>query len=134
MDNGRIVLMVALVGLLTIVLAFRALADGEEPVTINAGDLGETFELHAGETLVIELVSNPTTGYRWQAVSGQPVVEQLGEARFTPESDRVGAGGVESLRFRAAVPGETQLELVYRRPWEEDVDPLEQFAVRVVVK
>ena len=46
----------------------------------------------------------------------------------------VGAGGREVLRFEAQQPGTTTLELVYHRPWEKDVEPLERFTVEVVVE
>ena len=133
-DNASVIVMAGLVGLLTILLMIRAFTDDDPPVTINADDMGETFELTEGQRLVVELVSNPTTGYRWEAIGGQPVLEQLGEPRSKPDSDRVGAGGVEELQFRAMQVGETTLELVYHRPWEEDVEPLERFTVHIVVK
>jgi predicted secreted protein len=46
----------------------------------------------------------------------------------------VGAGGVEVFRFEAAGSGQTDLTLVYHRPWEKGVDPLETFAVQITVR
>ena len=31
----------------------------------------------------------------------------------------VGAGGVEFFRFKALKSGQTEITMVYRRPWEE---------------
>ncbi|MGC9358653.1 MAG: protease inhibitor I42 family protein, partial [Anaerolineae bacterium] len=45
-----------------------------------------------------------------------------------------GAGGVQVFRFRAATTGRTTLELIYHRPWEEDVEPLQTWSVEVVVR
>jgi inhibitor of cysteine peptidase len=52
---------------------------------------------------------------------------------FEPKSDLVGAPGVETLRFQAVDSGETTLQLVYHRPWEAGVAPLETFAALVIV-
>jgi inhibitor of cysteine peptidase len=43
----------------------------------------------------------------------------------------LGAPGIQTLRFQAAQVGQTRLRLVYRRPWEEDVPPAEEFSLSV---
>lgn len=58
----------------------------------------------------------------------------MGEAGFEPESEVIGAQGIQTLRFEAVNVGKTALKLVYRRPWEEDVEPLETFSIKVVVR
>jgi len=64
-------------------------------------------------------------------------VEQIGEAQFKPretgDPPLVGAGGWESFDFRAFHPGQMTLQLVYRRPWEEGVEPLKSFLLQVSV-
>jgi inhibitor of cysteine peptidase len=66
------------------------------------------------------------------------VLAQLGEPiyRQAPQEgeDLVGVGGTETFRFEANGAGQTTLRLEYRRPWEEGVDPVETFAVEVVVR
>ncbi len=107
-------------------------------VALGAEDDGSEVELAAGQTLEVTLESNPTTGYGWEVseVDGA-VLAQEGEAQFqeapTEGEQVVGAGGVQTFRFTAS-PGETTLTLVYRRPWEKDVDPLETFTVHVTVR
>jgi predicted secreted protein len=41
---------------------------------------------------------------------------------------------VEVFRFEAVEAGETLIELVYHRPWEEGVEPLETFSIQVIVR
>jgi inhibitor of cysteine peptidase len=89
--------------------------------------------------LVLTLESNPTTGYRWEVVEAKDaVLRQRGEAEFTVASELdpppPGTGGVEVFRFEAVEAGETLLELVYHRPWEEGVEPLETYSVQVEVR
>jgi inhibitor of cysteine peptidase len=108
-------------------------------VTLGADDRGRQIELAQGQTLTIALESNPTTGYRWEvAEPAGGTLEQIGEVAFqaagTTNTQLVGAGGTESFRFEAKGAGTGTLKLVYHRPWEKDVDPLETFELRVVVR
>jgi len=104
-------------------------------VKLDAAAHGSQVELQKGQTLVITLESNPTTGFRWEVVEiDEPILRQIGEAEFKPESEALGAGGTETFHFEAVNAGQTALELVYHRPWEEDVEPLETFSLQVVVR
>ncbi len=104
-------------------------------VKLDAGDDGSQVELNAGQTLVVSLEGNPTTGYTWEAAElDEQVLRQVGEAEFKPDSDAIGAGGVQTLRFETVNTGQTTLKLVYRRPWEADEEPTETFSVQVVVR
>lgn len=103
-------------------------------VTLRADDDGGEVELVEGQTFVVSLEANPTTGYTWEAVEyDQQILRQLGEPRFTPESSAVGAPGKQRLRFEAVGTGRTMLRLAYHRPWEE-VEPERTFSVEVVVR
>ena len=125
----RIVLMFGL--LLTALSACGA----SNEVKLDAGDDGSQVELNAGQTLVVSLEGNPTTGYTWEAAElDEQVLRQVGETEFKPESDAIGAGGVQTLHFETVNSGQTTLNLVYHRPWEEDVEPSETFSVQVVVR
>jgi inhibitor of cysteine peptidase len=110
-----------------------------QEVSLDAAADGSQVELSAGQVLVITLASNPTTGYRWEVIDlDTAVLRQVGEAEFQSsdagDAPLVGAGGVEVFHFEAAGSGQTALTLVYHRPWEEGVDPLETFAVQITVR
>jgi len=125
----RIILMFGL--LLTALSACGA----SNEVKLDVGDDDSQVELNAGQTLVVSLEGNPTTGYTWEAAElDEQVLRQVGEVEFKPESDAIGAGGVQTLRFETVSSGQTTLKLVYRRPWEEDVEPSETFSVQVIVR
>jgi inhibitor of cysteine peptidase len=78
-----------------------------------------TIEVAVNETFEITLDSNPTTGYAWQARYEEGSLE-LVDRTFAPSSDLIGAGGIETLTFRALKTGGTTLTLVYERAWEEE--------------
>lgn len=112
--------------------------NGEQTVVLGAGDSGSQVELAAGQVVEVTLESNPTTGYSWEVSAvDAAVLSQLGEVEFreAPKEGEqmVGVGGTETFRFSSAA-GETTLTLVYHRPWEKDVDPLETFTIQVVVR
>ena len=108
---------------------------GQTGLVLEAKDEGRQIELQKGQILTINLEGNPTTGYTWELVESEDaIVRQVGEAEFKADSDLVGAGGVQTLRFEAVREGQMELTLVYHRPWETDVEPLETFAVQVTVK
>lgn len=104
-------------------------------VTLTGADNGKAVELAQGDILAIVLKANPTTGYIWEAASGDANIIKLeGEPDYRAESSAIGAGGVMTLKFRAVGVGATDLKLVHHRPWEKDVEPIETFAVSVKVK
>jgi inhibitor of cysteine peptidase len=128
------------VGVLILILgaAMMAAISGCSPQTaptLGAEDNGREITLQKGQTLTIKLEANPTTGYSWEFVgSEEAVLRQVGEPEFEANSDLLGAPGVQTLRFEAVEAGQTELRLVYRRPWETDVEPVETFTVQVTVQ
>ena len=110
-----------------------------EEVTLSAKDNGGKVEVDAGQTLVLTLESNPSTGFSWEVIeSDDAVLRPKAEPEFkvTSELDPPppGAGGVEIFRFEAVEAGETLLTLVYHRPWEEGVEPLETYSIQITVR
>lgn len=64
----------------------------------------------------------------------EDVLRQISDPEFKPESDAIGAGGVQVLRFEAVNTGQTTLELAYRRWWEKAVEPLRTYSIQVIVR
>jgi inhibitor of cysteine peptidase len=95
-------------------------------------------DLAAGGELKVALAANPSTGYTWEvSVTPDPaVLEQVGESVYEPtptDTMVVGSGGTMTFEFRATGAGTTTVELVYRRPWEEGVEPVETVTLDVTV-
>lgn len=95
---------------------------------------GQEVKLRKGQILVITLEGNPTTGYTWAVAEPTDILRQVGEIKFKPQSDMLGAGGVQIIKFEALKAGETTLNLVYHRPWEKGVEPLKTFSINVFVR
>jgi predicted secreted protein len=113
-------------------LSANAAAD---PVAISASDAGKTIELKKGDTLVISLEGNVTTGFNWWVAEPAPaILEEVGDPEVKPASGAIGAGGTIVLKFSAVQAGQATLKLEYKRIWEKDVPAAETFEVNVVVK
>ncbi len=126
------ILALALIAILTLAACRSAAPD---PVAITEADAGKTIELHPGDQLMVTLDGNITTGYTWEnTLPDAAVLKQNGEAEFKAESDKIGAGGKITLKFDAVSAGQVNLKLVYHRPWEKDVQPINTYEVTVVVK
>jgi len=96
-------------------------------------------EIVGGQTLVVTLVSNPTTGYRWEvAEADKAILRQVGAAEFKSSAPSnpplVGAGGTETFRFETNGAGTTTLKMIYRRSWETSVPPIKTFTMQVVAR
>src|SRR5690606_11921905 len=106
-------------------------------ISLNQGSDCQPLRLSPGQTLVLTLPSNPTTGFRWQLRDSAPgVLKSLGpEVYSTPENaGLVGGAGQSTWRFQASQPGQGRLLLTYQRPWEVEVAPAKTFDCRIAVK
>jgi inhibitor of cysteine peptidase len=94
---------------------------------------GGEFDVILGEPFEIQLPENPTTGYRWSLrSSGAPFVAVEKDSFQAPTGGRMGAGGVHHWSFGTAQAGVANLEMEYKRGWEEKA--AETFRVTVRVK
>lgn len=70
-----------------------------------------------GETFVIELEANPTTGYQW-SITGplSPAVQKVSNtyvASKTTSTAVVGSGGVEKWTFKGVSAGDALIQMEY---------------------
>lgn len=100
-------------------------------VRVQVGDAGSQVMVERTGRLEVRLESNPTTGYSWEV--DRPGVMTLVDRSHEPESDAVGAGGTSTLVFEPTMVGSGDLVLIYHRPWEEDVEPIDEFSITVSV-
>jgi inhibitor of cysteine peptidase len=102
-----------------------------DSVTATREQNGQTLELAQGQTLMVELAGNPTTGYEWAVDQADATRLRLAESSYKPDSSAVGAGGLYTFRFEALESGSTPLVLVYRRSWEPR--PIETWSLTVTI-
>ncbi len=119
----------------SVLLALVVAAGCAKNVELNEEMNGGAVVLEQGQTLVLKLASNPTTGYDWELVDlNGAILEQVGEVEYKSDSTLVGAGGVNTYTFKAVGSGNMQLSLIYHRSWEKDIPPIEAYELDVTVK
>lgn len=104
--------------------------------TLTEDDNGSTLTLKTGETVRVILESNPTTGYNWAVKAlDQDILENTYNSYASDCSDEevAGCGGKEEMNFMAIAAGETTLELLYYRPWEEESSAINTFTLKTTV-
>ncbi len=135
MNTNRITLTVISALLVLALAACSQTANAASTTSIGSADAGKTISLHKGDSLVVTLDGNVTTGYTWLAEPMDPaILKQVGEATYAPENTKVGAPGKITLTFQAVKTGQSELVLNYMRPFEKNTAPLNTFEVTVVVK
>jgi predicted secreted protein len=102
---------------------------------LTAADKGKTIEIKVGEKISISLVGIPTAGYVWAADTTPPFVK-VSDGPSGPtiaaqnQPGYAGGNHWEVLVVEAVKPGEGDLVLAMRRPWESKAEPdAEKFTV-----
>ncbi|MDX2164023.1 MAG: protease inhibitor I42 family protein [Gammaproteobacteria bacterium] len=79
--------------------------------------------------------SNSTTGYQWRVDYDKSLLTLRSVKNYVQYSKLIGAGGKTIWVFRAKpnafkkLPKQTQIHLIYERPWDKKDNPTELFFV-----
>ena len=121
---------------LAIVLIMAAACNPTKHTNLNAADKGSQVEVKVGDQIVISLDANPSTGYTWVAKDlDTTMFEQVGDPVFTSSNPNlVGSGRTLILTYKTLKAGTVNLTLVYQRPWETGIDPIDTYEITVKVK
>jgi inhibitor of cysteine peptidase len=94
------------------------------------------IKLKTGQTLLLMLPSNPTTGHRWLMKTPAPsILSSLGPEVYNNPEDvgMVGTAGQSVWRYKAASAGDGHLMMVYQQPWAPEVPPERTFDCAITV-
>jgi inhibitor of cysteine peptidase len=119
------------VALVTLLMIVAGCGGDAGTVEIDLDDAGGTVTVAETGTLELRLEANPTTGYQWVVLESDVV--ELSAESHEAESDLVGAGGITTFLFAPTAIGTGPLRLGYLRPWEDGVDPIDEYLVTVEV-
>lgn len=117
---------------------------GEKELINNDGNekniQTNVIQTKVGEEFIIELDSNPSTGYSWVSDFDKETVafvEKLNKQTLphpVEGSEIVGASIQEVFKFKALKTGETKISFYYLREWEIDVAPIDQKVFDVTIR
>ncbi len=100
-------------------------------LSFGESDNGKTVSAFPGDTIVLSLSENPSTGYRWEMETSGCIA--LVASSYTPsDTGRIGAPGTRVWRFMVNGTGPGEISAVYRRPWMPVSGSEERFALHVV--
>jgi inhibitor of cysteine peptidase len=92
-------------------------------VTVTDDDNNGNVALNPGDTLVVRLASNGSTGYSWQVgANNNDLLQPLDESKDAAKSGALGAPGMQEFKFRvgnsgnAAGSSNARLALLYQKP------------------
>ena len=119
--------------------AVPAPTPGDVAVRIGAERNGQRVEVGVNQRFAIELVGVPTAGYIWAPAQMPAFVQRAGEASgntSAAQSQPGFAGGNhwEVTMFVATAPGEGEIVMEQRRPWESTEPPADTFRVMVAAR
>lgn len=102
-------------------------------VVLTEKDSGSVINVKTGDTIVIRLEANPTTGYLWTtSVPDDMVVREI-DSRYVPFKDQpqglAGAPSTKVFTYVVTGPGEAGIKMEYKRPWESGKAPEKTFDV-----
>jgi len=136
MRTTRVTLITAAIVALVVMVAAAVAAQSDDDTAttrLTLTDDGAAVVLDEGGTLILDLEANPTTGFTWEIdTADESVLRLAGEPAYQSDSDLPGSPGTITFTFEAVGAGETELRLVYHRPWE-DVSPIQTFSLSITV-
>lgn len=103
-------------------------------ITLTEAQNGGTFTVRLGDSIVITLSENPSSGFRWSADSLDETLLALDGHDYHPGGAGVGSGGTVVWRLHGKKEGQTRLALKKVRSWEAGSEPAGQFAVSLEIK
>ncbi len=91
----------------------------------------------AGQQFIIQLDSNPTTGYAWNITNtlDTAVVKKVRSVYIANQTAKgvVGSGGVEKWTFEGVAKGTATIEMGYARSFEKGVPPVQTATFKVTI-
>ena len=116
-----------------------ASAGGGDVTNVDASYAGQEVEVAVGESLVLALESNQTTGFQWALVenSDQTALQHAGH-KYVPYENTdpplPGVGGKELWTFKALKKGTSTISMEYSQLWEGGEKAAETFVLTVLVR
>jgi inhibitor of cysteine peptidase len=103
-------------------------------VAVTAGDNGRVVVVKLGDSVVVRLPENPTTGYAWALDSIDSKLLEAGAPAYRGAGAGLGTGGEKTWTLRARAAGRTRVELKRWRHWEGDKSIVERFALTLDIR
>src|SRR5690349_2850957 len=107
--------------LIALFLVLSWSAYGQNFLQVTEANLQQQVKLSQDQALEVRLPSTPSTGFGWYPANTSEVVKQVGNWEFITDNpaNPIGASGTQVTHFVSTAAGTAELELLYKRPWED---------------
>lgn len=91
------------------------------------------ISVRVNESFEISLKSNPSTGYTWMdPIYDSEYLTLTGSTYILPPLSNVsGAPGTQVYTFKALKAGDTEIKLIYKRPWENCIGKITIYHINI---
>jgi predicted secreted protein len=120
--------------ILAVALIIVPAAGAARVVTVGIKSNGKSVSLNRGDTLVVVLAANGTTGFAWAVKSYDKRVLTMVGTSYKGENGPPGHPGTYTLRMSVKAVGRTTLRLVYRQAWDKKTPPAKTFTLKITVR
>lgn len=104
---------------------------GAARLTFSENDNGKTVFASAGDSIILTLYENPSTGYRWDMETSGGLIPISNY--YTPSgTGRIGAQGTHVWYFIVKDTGTAVISGTYRRPWMPVTDNEQKFVLNII--
>lgn len=104
-------------------------------IVVDNEDAGKTFKAIQGNTILIRLKENSSTGYQWVIDLSDDRVISLKKTDYIPGTKkRIGSGGTRIYQLTAESSGSAKIILKLKNKWNPDGSVIDQFKVEVKVE
>ncbi len=111
-------------------------ADLKAATTLTEKDDGRTVSYNEGQSVIVALASNPSTGYDWAVTATDKTFGYPVTTKFVASSSKIGAGGTTKLTWATkgalSMVGKHAIELSYQRSWEKKPTKVLHFVIEIL--
>lgn len=93
----------------------------------------QILKAKVGESLVISIPANPTTGYMWEIEFCDSRLE-FSKLPYHRLSGKIGGGGVQEFKITARQAGDFEIRFILKRPWETEAKEIRIYRISVKQK
>jgi inhibitor of cysteine peptidase len=102
-------------------------------IVLRRSDLGRPIHIRQGDSIVLELEENPSTGYSWELADLPAFVTVAESSHETAGPPAMGAPGLRRIRVLAVATGEGVIVGHLQRPWDR-ANVAESFSIPLSVR
>lgn len=107
---------------------------GNQAIVITQTENGQSVQAHSGNTIVVQLDENASTGYTWVVSKTDATILTLQTSTYTASGNAPGSGGTRVFTFLAKKPGTVHLQLKYWRSFVGDSSVTERYSATIEVQ